>query len=65
LDDGTTVRIVEGTLIVHEDGGNTIGSVDALAEVVANDGRVVASGLGLLETSDPLVLIGIVVVLRF
>jgi predicted RNA-binding protein len=64
LDNGATIRVVEGTLIVHEDGGEMLGSFDAVAEVVGSGGRVMASGLGLLETSDPLVLIAITVVFR-
>ena len=64
LDNGATIRVVEGTLIVHEDGGETLGSFGAVAEIVNSGDRVMASGLGLLETSDPLVLIAITVVFR-
>jgi hypothetical protein len=64
LDGGETIRIVEGTLIVHQDGGQTVGSFEAVAELVASGERVTAHGLGLLETSEPLVLIAITVVFQ-
>ncbi len=64
LEDGTTIRIVEGTMVAHESGGETLGTFEAVADVVANVGRVTAAGMGLLETSEPLVLIAIVVVFR-
>ncbi len=64
LDVGATVRIVEGTTIVHESGGETLGSLEAVAEVVADGGSVTAAGMGLLETSDPLVFAAITVVFR-
>jgi hypothetical protein len=64
LEDGTTIRIVEGTMIAHESGGETLGTFESVADVVAAPGRVTAAGMGLLETSEPLVLIAIAVVFR-
>lgn len=64
IEGGPTVRLVEGTMIVHESGGETLGSFDAVAEVVGSGGTVRAAGMGLLETSDPLVLIAIAVIFR-
>ncbi|MDH3292519.1 MAG: hypothetical protein OEO20_12465 [Gemmatimonadota bacterium] len=64
IEGGPTVRIVEGTLIVHQSGGEMLGSFEAVAEVVGSGGTVTAAGMGLLETSDPLVLIAIAVVFR-
>jgi hypothetical protein len=51
-------------MIVHESGGETLGTFEAVAEVVGSGGTVTAAGMGLLETSDPLVLIAIAVVFR-
>ncbi len=64
LEDGPTVRVVEGTMIVHEDCDESLGSLEAVAEVVRAGGRVRAAGLGLLETSEPFVLIAVTVVFR-
>ncbi len=64
LEGGPTVRLVEGTMIVHEAGGETLGSFEAVAEVVGSGGTVTAAGMGLLETSEPHVLIAIAVVFR-
>ncbi len=64
LRDGPTVRLVEGSMIMHESGGETLGSFEAVAEVVRSGGVVTAAGMGLLETSEPLVLIAIAVIFR-
>ncbi len=64
LDGSLTVRVVEGTMIVHESGNESVGSLDVVAEIVRAGGRVRAAGMGLLETSEPLVLIAITVVFR-
>ena len=62
LDDETKVRIVEGTLIRFEVGDQKrLGSLEAVDEFVIADVRVVAEGMGLIETSDPLVLIALTV----
>ena len=64
LVEGPTIRLVEGSLIVFEEGSEALGSLDAAASVVNATGKVTASGLGLLETSEPHVLIAIAVVFR-
>jgi hypothetical protein len=64
LDDGTVVRIVEGTVIVHHNGDESLASFDVVAQLFESGVPVKAAGLGLLETSDPLVLIAVAVVFR-
>ncbi len=64
LDDGTVVRVVEGTVMVFHHGSSDPASLEVVARVVDGGGRVKAAGLGLLETSDPLVLIAFAVVFR-
>lgn len=61
LDGEVTVRVVEGTMIVHEEGNSLLASLDAVAEVIEAGGTVRAAGMGLLETSEPLVLVAIAV----
>jgi hypothetical protein len=61
LDHEVVVRVVEGTMFVHHDCGELLGSLKAVDEVVRNGGRVRATGMGLLETSEPFVLIAIAV----
>jgi predicted RNA-binding protein len=61
---GPTIRLVEGSLIVYEEGSETLSSLASVADLVRLERRVTASGLGLLETSEPLVLIAIAVVFR-
>jgi len=64
LDENTVVRVVEGTVIVHHNGDESIGSFDAVVRMFNSGVRIKAAGLGLLETSDPLVLIAVAVVFR-
>jgi len=64
LDESLVVRVVEGTMIVHENGAESVGSLETVAEIIRAGGRVRAAGMGLLETSEPMVLIAITVVFR-
>ncbi len=64
LDSGATVRIVEGTMIVHDNCAESLESVEAVAKLVQAGERVKAAGLGLLETSEPFVLIAVTVAFR-
>jgi len=64
LDSGAIIRVVEGTMIVHEDCAESLESLEAVAKLVRAGERVKAVGLGLLETSEPLVLIAVTVAFR-
>jgi hypothetical protein len=64
LDGVTTIRVVEGTVIVHHNGDQSLASLEVVAQLFRSGVRIKAAGLGLLETSDPLVLIAVAVVFR-
>jgi hypothetical protein len=64
LDDNTVVRVVEGTVIVHHNGDESLTSFEVVAQLFESGVQIKAAGLGLLETSDPRVLIAVAVVFR-
>jgi hypothetical protein len=64
LDNGAIVRVVEGTMIVHDNRAESLESLEAVAKLVRAGERVKAVGLGLLETSEPFVLIAVTVAFK-
>ena len=64
LDTGATIRFVEGTMIVHDNCAGSLESLEAVAKLVRAGEKVKAFGLGLLETSEPFVLIAVTVAFR-